>query len=442
MAFNISVDATDLDNGTDRIMFGQPVNNRTTSGVHTIRASFHIEADTTAALQTLWQATKTAFQTKDKRVILNYDDTAGDPIEDIQQGLDGYTNIITSVSQVEGDASTAFSMECVLDVVAIFDEEDGVTGQVGEISTTKFFTAGKVEARTVTAAFKNSDDGLTTGAANYAASRATLLTTYLGTDADGGRDGTTGLALTGENVRALYEDDLLVLVTLNSEEVVVDFSSEAALRSSELSISTSQPDAWPETDAGEIPTVVTVAGSATVDKDQLSGSLHAVWDKIRSNVESQIKSQTNLGDIELMSLSLNSDRKASTLSFGAAYRADNNDIFSYRRVGRESEQPQFNITIDAEGVEVVQKRPGENPLTRTITINRTGVGFVDLDPGFEGVQFGPGIALGNYILIHKDAAEEGPIAQGEVSNIFIQQATYVYRRFALETDVDIVKVGI
>lgn len=443
MAFNVSVGGVDLANGTSRVLFGQPVNIRSTSGIHRIHAVFEIHAATTAAVQTLWQATKAAFQTKDERVILTYDDTAGDPIEDIQQGKNGYTNIITSVSQTGGSLSTGKSFKGVLDIVAEFDEEDGLAGQVGEISMTKFFSAGNVEGRTVTATFKTSDDGATTALANYAAARSTIFTTYVGCDADGGRDATTGLARIDENINTLDEDALLVAVTIISSEVVLDYSAEPSLRSNDLIVQTSQPDAWPEVDAGPIPTLITAAGKVTVDKDVLSGNLHDVFNTIRSAMETEVKSQSGKSDIELVSLGVSSDRLASTMSFSAVYRADNVETFIYRRVDREAEQPQFNSVVDADGVEIIQKRPGANPIVRTITINRTGVGLGGTDPNFGGLDFDLLIRnLGHYELIHRDEALEGPITQGDIEGIYIQQATFVYKRFDPSVSVEIVKVGI
>lgn len=440
---NINVGGTDLDNGTWRRIFGQPVNVRNTTGNHTIRTVFHIEADDTPTLQARWATTKTEFNLKDSRVILNYDDAAGTPLEDLEQGLNGITNIITSVNQTEGSSSTAFSIEAILDVVAVFEEQDGIAGQVGEISVTRFFTAGKVEGRTVTAAFGASDDGVTSGSANYAAARSTLLTAFLEVDGDGGRDATTGLALTNESVQSTDEDDNLVVITLAAEEVVVDFSSEPALRSSDLTINTSQPDAWSDDSAaGQVPTLVTVTGQCNVDKDALSGNLHDVWLKIRANVEAEVKSQTGKTDIELMSFSLVSDRKASMIAFNAMYRSDNTVVFSYRRVDQETETPLFQIYIDADGCEIIQKRPGDNPVLRTITINRTGVGFINLDPQFDGIQFGLVIFdPGFYILANRVDASEGPIIMQETNNVFIQQSSFAYRRVN-GTGVDIVQVGI
>lgn len=444
MAFNISVGGTDLNLGTDaRKIIGQPVNVRSTAGVHTIRVTFHLQADTTSALQTAWKSAQASFNTKNKRVLLNYDDGAGDPLEDITQGKNGYQNIITSISQTEGAASTAYSIEAVLDVVATFEEEDGLGGQVGEISVTKFLTEGQVEARSLTVTFKNSDDGGTTGLANYTSGRSTLLTTYMGTDSDGGRNSSTGLALTGENVRALDESDNLVVVTLVSEEVVVDFSSETSLRSSDLNIQTSQPDAWPEdADAGPIPTSVIVNGSVSVDKDALSGNLHDVWDTIRSQVETEVKTQTGKSDITLVTFSLVSDRKVSLVSFNAVYRADNLDVFNFRRVDRESENPQYRIYTDADGKEVIQKRPGPNPMTRTITINRVGVGLGEMNPDFEG--FNSDLLVREtafYVLINRNEAIEGPIQQGDISGIFLQESSFTYRRVNA-TGVDLVEIGI
>lgn len=442
--FNISVGGTNLDLGTNaRRIFGQPINVRSTGGFHTIRVTFHIQAATTAALQTAWQAAQTAFNTKDARVILNYDDAAGDAFEDIEQGKNGYLEIRTTIGQTEGDASTAFSIEAVLDVIATFEQTDGIAGQVGEISTTSFLTDGLLEARTLTVAFMVSDDGATSGLAQYTAARSTLLTTYLGVDADGGRDGTTGLALTGENVQRVDEDDNLVFVTLSSEEIVVDFSSEAALRGSELSIQTSEPDAWPDqAGAGPRPTYITVSGRASVDKDALSGDLHDVWAKIRSDVESEMKDQTGDTDAELLSLNIRSDRKASTLSFDAVYIAANTVVFSYARVEQESETPGFRVYVDADGGEVVQKRPGDNPTTRVISINRTGVGLVDLNPRFEGIQFGLGVlAAGFYIFAGRDDQQEGPNQTGDFNNVYTQQSTFIYRRTNAES-VNVVEVGI
>lgn len=447
MAFQISVGGTSLDLGTNaRRIFGQPVNMRSTAGTHVIRTIFHIQAATPAALQAAWDTAKTTFTTKNARVILNYDDGAGTALEDLTQGKNGITHIMTSVSQVEGSASTAYSIEAVLDVVATFELTDGLTGQIGDISTTKFFTAGLVEARTVTAAFRASDDGATTGLAQYTSARSTILTTYLGVDADGGRNSSTGLALTGENIQSMDENDVVVLVTLSSEEVVVNFSSESALRASTMTIQTSQPDTWSESpEAGDIPTIITASGIATVDKDALSGSLHDVWDKIRSNVESEVISQTGLGDATLVSLSIASNRKASALTFTAIYRSDNTTTFNYRRVDTESENPKFQITVDAIGEEIVQKRPGKNPLFRTITINRTGVGVVDLTPTFGGVDFNLArTEADTYILVGTDNGLEGAVTQGDIPGVYIQQGTFVFRRvnFKPGGTVDVVLVGV
>lgn len=442
MALNISVDSVNLDNGTDRLIYGQPINDRSTSGVHLIRVNFKIEAATTAALQALWDSTKTAFVTKDKRVIFNYDDGAGTPLEDLEQGVNTVTGIITSVTQIEGIASSANVINAVLDVVAALEPTEGLPGQVGEIVTTKFLTAANTEARTVTAQFGNSDDGLTSAAANYAAARASLLTTFLGVDSDGGRDGTTGLAKTGENVQSLDEDENLVIVTLSSEEIPVDFSSEPALRGNDLIIKTIEPENWSQDDAaGERPTVISVSGRSVVDQDALSGSLHDVWVKIRSNVESILKSETGLTDISLQNVEIDSNQGDSTAIFSATYLAKNTVVLQYSRTERETEKPEYQIWVDANGCEVVQKRPGDNPLIRTITVDRIGVGLIDLDPGFEGIQFGlikP--EVGFYILRDRDDAVEGPNQHGDLNNVFFQQSTFTYLRTAA-ADVSIVEVG-
>lgn len=448
----VTVGGTTLDNGSTIRIFGQPVNDRSVvSGVQLIQVTFHIQAATADALQTLWGTVKSNFNTQDATVVLTYDSAAGSTMETFTKGDDDVLGMRTSVRQSSSDPSTKFSMECILDIIVNLIPETPTSGQVGDIIVSQIYSAGRLQGRVLTAAYKdaNGADAL----ANYNTARATLLTSYLAVDSDGGRDGTTGLALTGETINKSYTttdsatNERRVSVVLTAEEIPNDFSAETALRSSDVSISVTKAPRWLSQDpvsGGARPSVIIARGTLAIDKGAMTGTQYDTWARIESQVESLVTAQVHKA-VELFDIQLAMQVQASVVNFVATYLGDNVTVFDYFRSDAESESSQFRIHADSDGYEVVQKRPGKNPLIRTISVSRTGVGQANITPAFGGIDFNLSrTETGYYILIDKVEESSGPFETEIGSNVYEQRGIYSFRRvnFKFGDQVEVMKIGV
>ena len=449
----MTVGGNALDAGTSaQKIFGQPVNERSiTGGIQIIQVSFHLQAATADALQTLWGTIKTNFNTQDATVTLTYDSAAGTTMETYSKGQDEVVNIKTAVRQSANEPSSPYSMECILDVLVNLIPETPSSGLIGDVVLSKSYSDGRVQARTLSATYK--DAGGADALANYTSARSGLLTNYLGVDSDGGRNSSTGLALTGENLRQSYTNldastnERVVAVLLTAEEIPNDYSSLSSLRSSEISIGVTTPQAWLTQDpvsGGIRPTLVKAAGAVTVDKD-VQSNLSNVWSTIEKQVTSLVEQQSGKSGIELTQKEITINPQMSIVQFSLIYLADNLTVFDYSRVDVEQEDAQFVIFIDSDGYEVVQKRPGQNPLVRTISVNRTGIGRANIFPAFGGIDFNLARnETGDYVLSSRQEGEQGPFENEFGTDVYVQQGTYGFRRinFKFGDQVSVTQVGV
>ena len=429
---NLKIGGISLDNGSWRRIFGNPTNIRS-GGIHTITVAFHIEADNADTLETRWQTTVSEFTTRYKTSILYWDDGTVNFLESIVVGTNGYRYTESFVSMNPAEQHTAFAIEGTVKIDAQFDIPDG-TGQVSDFVVITNYDAGRVASISLNARYNS--------LAEYTAARSNLQTTYLQTDADGGRNSSSALALISEQLKTVKNDS--VEVTIISDQVYDDLSAESALRSSNITIQSEPAANWLQNpNAGNRPTRITATGTVTVDATVLSGQLHKVWDKVKANVKSVVQTQVGKS-VELINFTINSNRQASTFVFEATYLADNISVFSYRRTDTETQNAEFVSWVDADGFEKVQKRPGDDPIYRSISINRTGVGRAFLFPAFGGIDFNlERSEIGTYILLDRNESQEGPM-DGEVKNIYAQQGTYVFRRFNFKPfdDVSVTEIGV
>lgn len=171
---------------------------------------------------------------------------------------------------------------------------------------------------------------LTTGAANFAAARTSILEDILGCDADGGRDSTTGLSLVSEKREDNDEDGNQYTVAL--ESAWSELETHAAQRELTISIAEEQPEEWETAAGGVAPVYIYVQGSVTMDREVLvaaNADLHQLFDSdVKAAVEAHVVDQVNKGPIRLRRRKITSNLKESRLSFELVYQARNLTVIS------------------------------------------------------------------------------------------------------------------
>lgn len=286
---------------------------------------------------------------------------------------------------------------------------------------------------------------VTTGLANYQAQKGTILSGCLLTDSDGSRNSSSGMALTGESVE-VNDDDNTCVFSLSSDwmEYEIDSSGDgAAARTFNLSVATTQPDAWQESEAGPRPLMVNATGSVTFDRDDLGRAVKdSDWNTIESKVESAIKTKTGQNDIKRLSLQVQTSGQNNAINFSAAYMAINTDHFTYQQVHNESRTLNFQDWRDADGYHTFQKAPGPDDVVVSISVNRTGPDLLDIKPDapLETLEGEPAL----FIEVGKKQGKQGTFEYDEIDEVWIQRGTWNFKKIDLRPGYNItdMKLGI
>lgn len=381
---DITVGAVQLDNGSWRRVCAQNVITETRDNENQtifLFREFTIIGSTPTELMDRWTTTLTDFSKRDTIITATVDDASGSYLA-VLTAFNG-TNQGNScgVEILDDYVQTANSLRCLFKAQAIRPlasgtEDTGLDGQIGKIEWAKVYNAGRVEARSATGRFKTT--------AQYDTARATILSTYLGTGVGGQRDSSTGLALTQESISLAGTGGDTTDFILASEWMPVALSNsnaQTAGRRLEMMFTSSQPASWDgAAEAGPIPTMVTARGSVTVSKDELAGaSLRTWWDRIRPDIISEAKRQTNRSTLELIDQAMTFGPNGTEITFQLTLQTGGPLVFAYHQVKEfASDQP---VTIWRAGAERYAQRPeGFADMSISYSISRVGQDKVDLEP--------------------------------------------------------------
>lgn len=254
-------------------------------------------------------------------------------------------------------------------------------------------TAISVAGKTVTTdtAYDGSETGtayvgqLTTGAANYAAAKSSLFTTHLGVEADGSRDGTTGLVLVTEKQEADDANENTVTVLLQSEWSETELSSvNNADRGLDVVVDELEPDQWDHRAGGTAPRLYEVKASAYFDRALLSSGnlkLHQLWrDTMKATVEARVQAETGAGQLRMLrGLRISSNVKTSRLSVAVVYQARNTTTID-AELSEDSRQDDDAIHYKlTNGKDYEQRIGGLPPKIITKTLRHVGWAKKNMD---------------------------------------------------------------
>lgn len=289
---------------------------------------------------------------------------------------------------------------------------------------------------TTDTAFGSTDTGtvyigdITTAQENYDAAKGSIFTELLGVESDGSRSSTTGLKLT----KQIFEDtdelgkQLSVMLESREDDDVELTGVNDADRGFEISITEVDPDTW-NPKGGTAPRLITVTGSAVLDKDKLAAGslvLHQLFNStILPQVKTHMLNQTGYASAKLRSKSFESQLSAGRLGFQLIYQVKNIKTIGYKSTDRVQTEDDI-VSWKAGKYDYEQRQEGLPPRTIARTIVRTGWNKVNLripTPAGDapGATYRPGP--------HTSDIEEQDSPDGM---IYIQSATQVFVRRVYE----------
>jgi len=260
----------------------------------------------------------------------------------------------------------------------------------------------------------------------YDNARSSLLT-LLGVGADGTRDTTTGLVLSGESKE---EHNDLIDVVLNAEWTEKNYDGD--IRNVQIALQRVEIPDWPSQGAGDPPVSLAVVVTFSVDKDQAGTTdPYPMWATIRNQVLADIKSAAEATDaVGPIDENVSWDKKAGTVAVNLSFIAKNTSVFNYNTVVSTHQELDFVSWKDPDGFDYIQT--GAEPIMKiiSITVTRVGVGDVELgaptpvEPGYT------------FINISDQDGYQTPINRRNVGEVWTQTRTFVYKRFKLRTGAD------
>lgn len=270
---------------------------------------------------------------------------------------------------------------------------------------------------------------------NWAAQRDYILENYLGTEADGERDATTGLALSLEEID-VADAGQTVNVLLRSTPIRRS-TGLAGERSFDIRIEPEKPQWWSKAgQAGERPTLYKCAGHLELDQDQVSTPLLQIWEStIEPAIKAVVQEERGAGTIQLLTSVRRLQHQSRRLEFELIYQGGNLGVIYYKRTFQWRYDPDYVKLGGTEGYHHVQRPATPPPTFVIVTVQRVGVGKVRLDVSDPG--------LAGYTPVPAGTNSQEEDVSGDFGdNIWIQTTSqaYEYMKFKPGSNVRIAKV--
>lgn len=382
----IVVDGVSLDNGTWRRIEDFYGIAQGADGGKYFTATFELKGDTAQSLQERYQATFADFGAKNIVPFTLTLDTAaagaGQYLESIAPHTLPYGRTFSRMSVDESRPQTDRSMFCRLELFAEVlgtDESTDIEGLVDEPKLGIAYNAGRVPVRSLLVKFQAS--GGNDAEANYQAARGSLLTNWLKTGSGGAR-GTTGMALTSEEIEQNDDaDPTSMSILLVAEYMPKSLPSVTSARALTINISRREPERWAR-GGGTKPVMLDVVATASIDKDVYTGELLALAKaSFKANVMAAVRQAAGEGGIrEAVPTRIGVNLKQSVLELTATFQAKNARVLSYDVTTREPRTPKYRVVDKADGFQVYQRSPAPDTKFVEVVVTRLGRGRVNLYP--------------------------------------------------------------
>ncbi len=302
-----------------------------------------------------------------------FDDDGGLTVATVVSVADSGGKAVFTISEVPPTFAEGMRLELTSSTSANGDGYAGV----------HLVTAINVGGKTITTdtAFDGDETGsgklgqITTGEANYQASRGTILTDLLGVSSDGTRDATTGLYLAMEKKEHDDENENQVTVLLQARYAETELTGiNDAQRDLDVTVSETEPHEW-DTGGGTKPVYLAVTGSIACDRDELSDGSLVLHQVFRAQLLTQLKTLalTNTGYTvaRLREVEFGSNEAKSRMTFRLVYQAKNTTTLLYRDETLTQTEDD-RVTWKAGRFHYDQRPEGLPPKTITRTITYVG----------------------------------------------------------------------
>lgn len=421
-------------NATDLVTTGRVIEDTIAvtraDGLVTIAVDFVVQGDTVEAMQELYQDTIAAFTLENASITITFDSDAasdGEFFENITPNTARYGESVVTVTPREASwQGSGYAMPMRLIYVvrdygqgATISGANGGTEVTGLAQTPKIsveYQSGRIQSRTFLATFVPEDGN--TGQENYEAARDDILTNVLGTGADGVRDETTGLALSAETIERDGTDGAATVV-LRCEYIPYAFTNA---RRASIGISAGLAPRMAVV-GGALPLIITVSGALSYDSETVT-DLATAWATSRDEIEAYVAQVTGeSGFVWTADLTPQYLPGESRIQFNGQAQARNTSTIRLSGTTRVQVSPQYVITRDSDGADVVQTVKGPPQARAVVTFQRVGLRPVDLR---SLVRKPPAIGGGRWLEVDSDQATEEP-EQTPAGTLYTQSLSVAYR---------------